>query len=93
MVFREFIKHTFHYLVEAVLRIISFTFCWSMDVQNNDMTPANFLLSVITVGLSVSFCIAVCKGKEARDVKKSAAFQSFAVERCEKLLSSCPVIS
>jgi hypothetical protein len=39
MVFWEFIKHTFQYLIEAVLHIISFIFCWSMNVQNNDMTP------------------------------------------------------
>jgi hypothetical protein len=39
MVFREFIKHTFQFLVEAVLHIISFIFSWSMNVQNNYMTP------------------------------------------------------
>jgi hypothetical protein len=43
MVFREFIKHTFQFLVEAVLHIISFIFCWSMNVQNNDMTPDDIL--------------------------------------------------
>jgi hypothetical protein len=32
MVFREFIKHTFQFLVEAVLHIISFIFCWSKKV-------------------------------------------------------------
>jgi hypothetical protein len=40
MVFKEFIKHMFQCLVEAVLDIISFIFCWSMNVQNNDMTSA-----------------------------------------------------
>jgi hypothetical protein len=30
MVFREFIKHTFQFLVEAVLYIISCIFCWGM---------------------------------------------------------------
>jgi hypothetical protein len=28
MVFRKFIKHTFQFLIEAVLHIISFIFCW-----------------------------------------------------------------
>jgi hypothetical protein len=40
MVFREFIKHTFQLLVEADLHSINFMFCWSMNVQNNDITPA-----------------------------------------------------
>jgi hypothetical protein len=38
--FREFIKHTFQFIIEAVLRIINSIFCWGMNVQNNDMTPA-----------------------------------------------------
>jgi hypothetical protein len=38
MVFQEFIKHRFQFLIEAVLHIISFIFCRSMNVQNNDMT-------------------------------------------------------
>jgi hypothetical protein len=33
------IYHTFQLFVEAVLHIISFIFCWSMNVQNNDMAP------------------------------------------------------
>jgi hypothetical protein len=40
MVFWEFIKHTFQFLVEAVLHIISFIFCWTMSIQNYDITPA-----------------------------------------------------
>jgi hypothetical protein len=40
MVFMEFIKHTFQFLIEAVLHIIRFIFCWSMIVQNIDITPA-----------------------------------------------------
>jgi hypothetical protein len=38
--FGEFVKHTFQFLVEAVLRIISFILCWGMNVQSNDMTLA-----------------------------------------------------
>jgi hypothetical protein len=33
MVFREFIEDTFQFLIEAVLHIISFIFCWGMNVQ------------------------------------------------------------
>jgi hypothetical protein len=45
MVFREFIKHTFQFLVEDVFHFISFIFCWSMNVQNNDMRPGPLSLS------------------------------------------------
>jgi hypothetical protein len=40
ILFKVFIEHTFQFLVEAVLYIISFILCCSMNVQNNDMTPA-----------------------------------------------------
>jgi hypothetical protein len=36
MVFRKFIKLMFQFLIEAVLHIISFIPCWSMNIQNND---------------------------------------------------------
>jgi hypothetical protein len=35
MVFREFIKHTF--FVEGTFHI-SFILCWSMSIQNNDIS-------------------------------------------------------
>jgi hypothetical protein len=38
MVFGEFIEHTFQFLIEAILHIINFIFCWGMNVQSNDMT-------------------------------------------------------
>jgi hypothetical protein len=50
MVFREFIKQSFQFFVEAVLHSISFIFCWSMNVQNNYMTPANATCEVRTCG-------------------------------------------
>jgi hypothetical protein len=31
-------KTLFKFLVEALLYIINFAFCWGMKVQNNDMT-------------------------------------------------------
>jgi hypothetical protein len=34
------LSNMFQLLIEVVLHIISFIFCWSMNVQNNDMTPA-----------------------------------------------------
>jgi hypothetical protein len=37
---REFIKHTFQFIVEIVLHIINFIFCRGMNIQNNDTTPA-----------------------------------------------------
>jgi hypothetical protein len=65
MVFREFIKHTFQFLVEAVLHIISFIFCWSMNVQNNDMTPGPLsimydILSLTNSTLLTSDMILLC---------------------------------
>jgi hypothetical protein len=38
MVFKEFMKHTFQFLIEAAPHLINFIFCWDMNVQNNDMT-------------------------------------------------------
>jgi hypothetical protein len=40
MVFREFIKHMFQFLIEAVLHIINFVLWWGVDVQNNNMNSA-----------------------------------------------------
>jgi hypothetical protein len=40
MIFRKIIEHTIQSLVEAILHIINFIFCWSKNVQNNAMTPA-----------------------------------------------------
>jgi hypothetical protein len=48
MVFMEFIKHTFQFLVEAVLRIISVIFCWSMNIQNNNDTCEILALCMIS---------------------------------------------
>jgi hypothetical protein len=39
-IFRDFIKDTFQFFIEAVPHIISSIFCWRMNVQKNDMTPA-----------------------------------------------------
>jgi hypothetical protein len=65
MVFREFIKHTFHFLIEAVLHIISFILCWDMNVQNNDMTPVITydILSVINSTLLTAAMILLCTRK------------------------------
>jgi hypothetical protein len=38
--FREFIEHTFEFLMEAVLHIIDVIISWFLNVQNNGMTPA-----------------------------------------------------
>jgi hypothetical protein len=40
MIFREFIEHTVEFYIETVFHIITFILCWSMNVQNNDMTAA-----------------------------------------------------
>jgi hypothetical protein len=40
LLFREFIEHTFYFLVEAVLQNVTFILCWGMNVQNNDIRPA-----------------------------------------------------
>jgi hypothetical protein len=34
------LSNTFQFVAESVLDNISFIFCWSMNVQNNDTTPA-----------------------------------------------------
>jgi hypothetical protein len=36
----EFIKHTFQFLIEVALHIVSFVLCCSMNIQNYDMKPA-----------------------------------------------------
>jgi hypothetical protein len=46
MMFREFIEPTFHFLVEAVLHIISIILCWGMNVQNNDMNSDLLVLCI-----------------------------------------------
>jgi hypothetical protein len=38
MVFWEFIKYMFQFLVEAALHIIYFILCWGMNVQNKDIS-------------------------------------------------------
>jgi hypothetical protein len=43
MVLREFIKHTFKFLVEAALHIVNFVPRWRMGIQNNSMKPATSL--------------------------------------------------
>jgi hypothetical protein len=40
MLIREFIKHTFQFLVEAAVHIMSCILYWDMNVQNNYMTAA-----------------------------------------------------
>jgi hypothetical protein len=40
MVFTEFIKYTFQFLIEAVFHNINFILCWGMNIQNNNMKPA-----------------------------------------------------
>jgi hypothetical protein len=40
MVFREYIEHILHFLIETVTHINNFILCWGMNVQNNDMTLA-----------------------------------------------------
>jgi hypothetical protein len=40
MVFREFIKYTFQFLIDAVNHITNFILCWGMNIQNNYMKPA-----------------------------------------------------
>jgi hypothetical protein len=35
--FREYIKYTFQFLVDAVLHKVNFILCWNMIIQNNDM--------------------------------------------------------
>jgi hypothetical protein len=40
MVFREFIKYTYQFLIEAVLGVINVILSWGMNVQNNNITPA-----------------------------------------------------
>jgi hypothetical protein len=41
VIFTVFIEYTFQFLVEAVHHIINFILNWSMNIQNNDITPAN----------------------------------------------------
>jgi hypothetical protein len=33
-------EYTFKFFIEAALHIISFIFCWGMNIQNSDITPA-----------------------------------------------------
>jgi hypothetical protein len=40
LVFREFMKYTFWFLIETILLINSFIFCFGMSIQKNYVTPA-----------------------------------------------------
>jgi hypothetical protein len=42
MVFMELNKPTFQFLLEAALHIINFILWWSMNIQNNGMTPVTY---------------------------------------------------
>jgi hypothetical protein len=47
MLFREFIKHTFQFLVKAILHIFNFVLSRSRDIQNNKMKPVSFQYYVL----------------------------------------------
>jgi hypothetical protein len=70
-------------------RIIIIFVCVIYIVKNS----AIFSQSVTIVGFSVNFCIAASEVVEAKNVKRSVAFQCVAVERREKLFSNRPVVS
>jgi hypothetical protein len=55
----QFNKHVFQFLIADVLHIISFIFCWGMNIQNNDITSASslyYLLHPITTTLNPLNC-------------------------------------
>jgi hypothetical protein len=70
-------------------RITIIFVCVIQSVKNN----ANFPQLVTTVGFSVYFCGGVSIVKEAKNVKRSVAFQCVTVEGSEILISSRPAVS
>jgi hypothetical protein len=71
----------------AVSRHIPRTLCGYFSYASLSVTNiVRIFHTAIIVGLSVCFCIVVYTVKEAKDMNKSVAFQSFAAERREKLL-------
>jgi hypothetical protein len=47
MVFREFRKHKFQFLIETGLHIISFILFWGMNIQNNNMKPLSIVYDIL----------------------------------------------
>jgi hypothetical protein len=87
---REFIKHMFQFLVEAVLHIINCFLYWGMNVQNNDMTPGTLsimydILSLRNSNLLTANIIVLCTKKHLIH----ASHSPFLRKMCTLLLVWC----